>query len=261
MKAIFRRLLNIRLSYIYPALFVLFMIGLSFMKPTKLTAGQLALYGTNSFLFGFFFTPLLTAQKARVDSLGKTIREETMTILDLLTQSHLLEPNVRHEVKVRVKAYLNSIYKNTKISADNIYYDELLHFSRQKRFEKDSVMGTIYERVSKTQENRDTLNNYLTQSIYSHEWMVALVLFSITIYFVMQTDYGGVFFFRMLLAILCTGLSLMLVILLKYSTLTHKAAKRIWVPLQELMEDHFEDVTGSEVAAMTRKIAAESAEA
>lgn len=252
-----RPLLNIRLSHIYPSLFIVFMILLSFMKPAKLTAGQLALYGTNSFLFGFYFLPLLSSQKTRVDNLRKAVREETMTILDILTQSHLLKPSVRHELKVRLKVYVDSIYKNNEISADNVYYDDLLRFTREKRFADDPVMGTVYERMSKTQENRDAINNYLTTSVFSHEWLVALVLFFITIYFVMQTDYAGVFFFRALLAILCTGLSLMLVILVKYSTLTHKAAKSMWVPLQNLIEEHFDDVSATEAAEVKHRIDSE----
>ncbi len=255
----FKSLLNIRLTYIYPVLFVVFMIVLSYMQPAKLSSGQLALYGTNSFLFGFYFSPLLSNQKARIENLRQTIRSESMTILDILSQLHLVKPALRHEVKVRLKVYLDSIYKNTAISADNIYYDDLLQFTREDRFKGDSVMETIYGRVSKTQENRDAINNYLTTGVFSHEWLVALVLFSITVYFVMQTNYDGVFFFRVLLAVLCTGLSLMLIILVKYATLTHKYAKRMWAPLFYLMKGHFDDIDPAEVAKMKQRIDAESA--
>lgn len=255
-----RKLLNIRLTYIYPLLFLLFMALLSFMNPANLTSGQLALYGTNSFLFGFYFLPLLGNQKDRVANLSRTIRSEAMTILDILTQAHLLKPEVRHDLKVRLKVYVDSIYQNKKISADNIYYDSLLYYTREKRFANDSVMGTIYDRVSKTQENRDSINGYMQTGVFSHEWLVALVLFCITIYFVLQTDYNGVIFFRALLAILCTGITLMLIILLKYATLTHKAAKRMWAPLFYLQKGHFDDVTDKETKAMKAKIDAESAE-
>lgn len=247
-------LLKIRLTYIYPILFLFFMLLLSVMHPQKLTPGQLALYGVNSFLFGFYFMPLLSAQKGRVDALGRTIRQETMTILDILTQSHLLKPQVRHDLKLRLKVYIDSIYKNRGICADNVYYDELLHFTKQDKFKGESVMDTIYGRVCKTQENRDNINNFLRAGVFSHEWLVAVVLFFITIYFVMQTDYGNVLFFRGLLAILCTGLSLMLIILLKFATLTHKQAKRVWEPMHLLVLGHFEDVDQVEVAKLKAKI-------
>ena len=250
----FRKFLSIRLSYIYPMFFVFFMFLLSFMKPATLTSGQLALYGTNSFLFGFYFSPLLSGQKSRVASLAGVIRSESMTILDILNQAHLLKPDIRHELKVRLKVYIDSIYRNNKVSADNPYYDDLLHFSREKRFAGDPVMDTVYGRIAKTQENRDSMNSYMMTGVFSHEWLVALVLFCITVYFVLQTNYNGVLFFRVLLAVLCTGLSLLLMILLKYATLTHKAAKQMWAPLFYLMKGHFDDITADETAAMKAKI-------
>lgn len=250
----FKSLLKIRLTYIYPSLFVIFMIILSTIEPDKLTAGQLALYSVNTFLFGFYFSPLLSAQKGRVDSLNKAVRQEVMTILDILTQSHLLKADARHDLKIRLKVYIDSINRNSNISPDNIYYDELLHFTKQDKFKKDSVMDVIYGRVAKTQENRDSIQNLLASKVFSHEWLVVAVLFSVTIYFVMQTDYNGLLFFQVLLAILCTGISLMLVILLKYATLTHKHAKRMWKPLDELIKNHFEDVDPAEVAKLKAKI-------
>ena len=243
----FKKLLNIRLSYIYPSLFVLFFIILSIMHPATLTPGQIALYSVNTFLFGFYFSPLLSAQKGRVELLNSVIRQEVMTILDILGQSHLLKNKDRHALKIRLKAYVDSIYKNPKVSPDNVYYDELLRFTKQNKFKKDSVMDVIYNRVAKTQENRDTMQSLFSSKVFSHEWLVVLVLFSVTIYFVMQTDYSDLLLFRILLAILCTGITLMLVILLKYATLTHKQAKRMWHPMEELIQHHFEDINQQEV--------------
>jgi hypothetical protein len=256
--SMFKALLNIRLSYIYPVLFIVFMLLLTFVEPSKLTAGQLALYSVNSFLFGFYFSPLLSAQKGRVESLNKAVRQEVMTILDILTQSHLLKPDVRRELKLRLKVYIDSIYQNYKISPDNRYYDELLWFTKHDKVKNDPVMDVIYGRVSKTQENRDSIQSLLSNKVFSHEWLVVMVLFGITIYFVLQTDYNNVFFFQVLLAILCTGISLMLVIFLKYATLTHKQAKRMWVPLKELIGHHFEDIDAAEVHAMKQRIDSKS---
>jgi hypothetical protein len=249
-----KKLLNIRLSYIYPSLFIIFLAVLSFIKPTHLTAGQLALYSVNTFLFGFYFNPILNAQKSRVESLNKAVRQETMTILDILGQSHLLKPNVRHALKVRLKAYVKSILENTRVGADNPYYDEMLRFTKDDKFKGDSVMDTIYTRVSKTQENRDALNNLFSLGMFMHEWLVVGVLYAVTTYFVLQTDYGNVLFFRVLLAILSTGIALMMVILLKYATLTHKQAKRMWRPLHDLMDGHLDDVSAAEVSEIHRMV-------
>lgn len=255
-----KKILNIRLTYIYPAFFIIFFFILTNFTPQKLTAGQLALYSVNTFLFGFYFSPLLSAQKGRVDELNKTARKETMILLDILTQSHLLPSSDRHQLKVRMLTYMESIIDQPDVRADNEYYDELLHFTKQDKYKDNSVMNVIYERVAKTQENRDTIQSLRSNNVYSHEWLVTLVLFSITLFFIMQTDYNGVLFFRVLLAVLLTGLSLMLVILAKYATLTHKQAKKMWTPLKDLRKEHFEDVTMSEVKQIRADIAAEKAE-
>ena len=250
------RLLQIRLSYIYPTLFVIFFLLLSIVPTSHLTAGQLTLYTVNTFLFGFYFAPMLSSQKSRVDSLNITVRQEAMTSLDILAQSHLLKPTVRHQLKIKLKAYLDSIVGNNKVQADNQFYDELLAFTKQPEYKVDSVMDTIYGQVSKTQDDRDNLQSLLAAKLFSHEWIVIFVLFGITLYFVMQTNYGGLLLFRFILALLCTGLTLMMIILAKYSTLTHKQAKQMWVPLRQLEKTHFEDVSADEVAAEVQRVKA-----
>jgi hypothetical protein len=249
-----KKLLSIRLSYIYPTLFVAFLILLTYIRPIHLSAGQLALFSVNTFLFGFYFSPILNSQKTRVDSLIKTVRKETMNILDILAQSHLLPTAVRHELKVKLKAYVNSIMNNPAIQADNPYYDELLRFTKQAKYKDDAVMDSIYKQISQTQDDRDELNSLFQSKLFSHEWLVLAVLFSVTLFFVLQTDYGQVFFFRLLLAILCTGFSLLMIILIKYATLTHKQAKRIWLPLQQMDAKHFDDITEAEVEKAVKQI-------
>lgn len=252
-----KRFLNIRLSYIYPSFFVIYYAALTQLDPIKLSPGQLALYSVNSFLFGFYFGPILNNQKTRVVDLGKTVRKEEMAILDMLAQSHLLEPEDRHALKIRLSAYLDSIIDNPDVVADNIYYDELLRFTKQKKYKDNSVMDSIYHRVSATQENRDTMESLYNNKLFSHEWIVVAVLFFVTIFFALQTDYAGSLFFRIMLAVLCTGISLMVVILAKYATLTHKQAKHIWDPLHRLRHDHFEDVDQAEVSKLVAKVRAQ----
>lgn len=236
------RLLRIRLSYLYLILFATFMALLIFVKHLVLTPGQLALFSVNSFLFGYYFGPVLLSQRTRVDTMNKTVRDETMVLLDVLTQSHLLPDQTRLDLKARVKSYIDSIIDNPKVRADNENYDELLNFTTSSKHKDDPVMNTIYNRISKTQQNRDTLNSLYRASLYSHEWIVVLVLFSITLFFVLQIDYGHALFFQALAAVLCTGLTLLIIILAKYNSLTHKQAKQLWVPLRQLRKEHFEDV-------------------
>jgi hypothetical protein len=248
------RLLKIRISVIGLTLFAFFTIYLWFATPLKLSPGQLALFSVNSFLFGYYFAPLLSNQKSRVASLITTMRQEEMVILDILTQSHLLSKPARHALKVRLRVYLESVIGNTQIKADNPYYNELLYYTKKAEGEDAAVMNVIYDRVAKTQANRDAMNNLFSSKVYSHEWLVGTVLFGITLFFAMQTDFDHSVFFGLMLAVLCTGLSLLMVILVKFATLTHKEAKRMWVPLSELVANHFDDVTAAEVKAEKARI-------
>jgi hypothetical protein len=249
-----KKLLAIRMSVIAWILFVFFLAVIAMIHQRKLTPGQLALFSVNSFLFGYYFGPLLAAQKTRVAALISASRQEGTTILDILTQSHLLSAKERHGLKVRLKVYLESIVGNADIKADNPYYDELLYYTKRAKGEDAQVMNVIYDRVAKTQVNRDAMNNLFNTRIYSHEWLVVLVLYGFTVYFALQTDFAHSMFFGLMLAILCTGLSMLMIILLKFATLTHKEAKRMWAPLYVLDNEHFEDVTVDEVRAERKRI-------
>jgi len=250
----FDRLLNTRLSHIYPALFLGFFAFIWLYHKQPLTPGQLALFSSNTFLFGYYFGPMLNGQKARVDSLTRAARQEAMIILDILAQSHLLKPKERHDLKLRLRVYLDSIIGSLSVRADNPYYDELLRFTKSQRFAGNSIMDVIYGRLAKTQEDRDSMQSALENKPYSHEWLVVCALFFITLYFILQIDYGNSLFFSLILAVLCTGVSLLMVILIKYASLTHKQAKRVWHPLMDLRKNHFEDISHGEAMVMKREI-------
>lgn len=249
-----KQILRIRISTIGVVLFVFFLFFVFWHHPMKLTPGQLALFSVNSFLFGYYFAPLLSAQKTRVANLISAVRQEEMAVLDILTQSHLLTDATRHKLKVKLAVYLKDEIGNDQVAADNPFYDDLLYFAKQAKGEDQAVMNVIYDRLAKTQANRDAMNNLFATRVYSHEWLVATVLFGITLFFATQTDFGGSTFFGVMLAVLCTGLSMLMVILLKFATLTHKEAKRMWQPLLELVKNHFEDVKPSEIEAERERI-------
>jgi hypothetical protein len=249
-----KKLLSVRISYIGMIL-LFFFLGLVLLRePMKLSPGQLALFSVNSFLFGYYFGPLLSAQKGRVASLIATARTEETTILDILSQAHLLTRSKRHGLKIRLKVYLDSIIGNEQLQADNPYYDELLYYTKNDKTEDNQVMGMIYDRVAKTQANRDTLNNLFATKVYSHEWLVVMVLYAVTLFFALQIDISGSLLFAVLLAVLCTGLSLLMVILVKFGTLTHKEAQRMWVPLRALVVKHFDDIDPKEVAMEKKRV-------
>lgn len=66
-----------------------------------------------------------------------------------------------------------------------------------------------------------------------------MVLFSITLSFIMLIDVKHNLFLSVIKAFLSTGLSMLLVILIKLSTLTHKKAKLMWDPLRTLISTKF----------------------
>lgn len=246
--------LHIRLTVLAAAYVLFFVIFLHYHTPAHLTSGQLALFSVNSFLFGYYFSPLLSAQKSRVAALNTAGRQEAMTLLDILTQSHMLGPAARHQLKVRLRTYLDSVVGSRSVSADNPYYDELLYWTKRPSKEDAGVLNTIYNRVTDTQKNRDAMANLFASPVYSHEWMVASVLFAITLYFALQTNYGNSAFFGLLLAVLCAGLCMLMTILMKFATLSHKEAQRMWDPLKDLRTKHFDDVSDAEVAEEKARI-------
>ena len=249
-----KSLLKIRLSVLAPTYFVFFAFAVFLVPRQTITPGQLALFSVNSFLFGYYFSPLLSAQKTRVAGLNALTRQEEMTILDILTHAHLLKESTRHTLKVKLKAYIDSIIGNYNISADNEYYDELLYWLKNTKGDDQQILDQIYGEVSKTQDHRSDISNLLASKVYSHEWLVASVLFSITLYFALMTNFGDSIFFGMMLAILCAGLCMLMTILVKFATLTHKEAKRMWDTLRELEKDHFDDVTHQEVAQEVHRL-------
>jgi hypothetical protein len=88
--------------------------------------------------------------------------------------------------------------------------------------------------VFAVQQNRAEIKLLLESKVYSNEWIVMGILFTITIAFILFTRLPGIMILQTIPAILCAGLSMLIIILIKMSTLTHKRAKTIWVPLREL---------------------------
>jgi hypothetical protein len=64
------------------------------------------------------------------------------------------------------------------------------------------------------------------------------VLFTITLGFILSLNVPGLVG-HLVKALLCTGISMLMINLLKLSTLTHKKAKDIWRPLDTLKTPRF----------------------
>ena len=75
--------------------------------------------------------------------------------------------------------------------------------------------------------------------VYANEWQIMAILFGITLGFVMSLQADDNLIMHIVRALLCTGLTMLIVILVKLNTLTHKKAKQMWQPLQKLLDTKF----------------------
>lgn len=78
MKELF--LQKIRLSLYFWILLVIFTIIALTLPRQKFSSGALALFSVNSFLYGFYIAPILSAQKARIEDLHRIVRSEANAV-------------------------------------------------------------------------------------------------------------------------------------------------------------------------------------
>ena len=115
----------------------------------------------------------------------------------------------------------------------------MIQYCLDYKGEHQDVIDKLLNGLIANQQNRTNYAMQLSNRVYSNEWMIMVILFSVTLVFIMTLDSGGGFVFKILAALLCTGLSMLLIILVKMSTLTHKKAKQIWNPFKKLIETRF----------------------
>src|SRR4029079_16290580 len=90
------------------------------------------------------------------------------------------------------------------------------------------------------QQNRSQLAMQLGNKVFNNEWWIMLVLFSITLGFILFLRVPGEpWLMHVVKPLLCSGLSMLMINLLKLSTLSHKKAKLIWKPLDTLKTSRF----------------------
>lgn len=247
----FKALLRVRLSY-YFAIFLVFFIGLLMVvpKPTLGTA-SLTLFSINSFLFGFYFTPALNNQKARVEELGKIIRSQSVAIFKILVKTRKISDRKEHDkIQKMIAGYVKACVASKKAGAGEVEYDKLIgylvHFDRKH---KDvAEIDGILDALADNQNNRTNYDMMMGRKIYNNEWYVLLTLFFVTLSLPIIVDFGGNPVLHIVDSLLCASLSLLLVTLLKVNYLVHKKAKGIWDPMETLLESDFRKVDDAEDA-------------
>lgn len=232
-------LLNLRLSWFF-MLFLILYGALSFLLPKVALSGQaLALFSVNSFLYGFYVSPILTGQKQRIDELNKAIRAEANSLFDMLLKTKKLPRRSRNILQDMVEEYIEASFTGRKPAAGEDEYERLIGYCLDYKGIAPETVEKILSGLVANQQNRSQLAMQLGNKVYSNEWWIMLVLFSITVGFVLFLDTPNEWLSHLVKPLLCTGLSMLMVNLVKLSTLTHKKARSIWKPLDTLKTSRF----------------------
>ena len=234
-------LMRIRLSVYFYCLLVLFAV-FSFLAPKyKIESAAMTLFSVNSFLYGFYISPILGGQKSRIDELHKLVRSEANVLFSIMLKVKNADKHVSKEIKILIESYINACISERKSAQGEKQYEALIRYCVNYTGDSTEVKQVLDQLVS-NESNRTSIAMQLNNKVYANEWWIMLVLFSITLSFVAVMNIGESWILKLVQALLCTGLTMLLVILLKLSTLTHKKAKLIWEPYKKLLETNFHQI-------------------
>lgn len=223
--------------------FVIFLIlfnAIAFLVPMQaFEGGALTLFTVNSFLYGFYVAPILAGQKARIEELHKIIRAEANALFSMVLKTKKMSKSLRNQLQVMTENYIRSKVKRKRPDGGEQEYEELIGFCLSYSGKEQEQVDKFLDALVSNQQNRTNLNMQLANKVYSNEWMVMLILFSITLGFIMLINVGDSVALKLVKALLCAGLSMLILILVKLSTLTHKKAREIWNPLTKLIVTRF----------------------
>lgn len=232
-------LLTIRLSRFFFAFLGLFLLSSYLIEGVVFAPAALALFSVNSFLYGFYISPVLGAQKTRIDELNKIIRAEANALFDILLKTKKLPEKSRNHIQDLCEEYISASFKERKPAQGEAEYERLISYCLDYHGKDPATIEKILEKLVANQQNRSQLAMQLGNKVFSNEWWIMLVLFSITLGFILFLNVQDTFLMHFVKALLCTGLAMLMINLLKLSTLTHKKAKSIWQPLDTLKTSRF----------------------
>jgi hypothetical protein len=232
-------LLKIRLSWFFFIFFTIFFVSTYLIDGITFSPAALTLFSVNSFLYGFYISPVLGAQKTRIDELGKLIRAEANTLFDVLLKTKKLPQKSRNLIQDMCGEYMTASFRQRRPAEGEHEYQHLISYCLDYSGKDPATIEKILEKLVANQANRSQLAMQLGNKVFANEWWIMLVLFSITMGFVLFLNVQHTMLMHLVKALLCTGLAMLMVNLLKLSTLTHKKAKSIWQPLDTLKTSRF----------------------
>lgn len=181
---------HIRLSWYFLIFLGIYLILAFQLSKTSFEGGTLALFSVNSFLYGFYLAPILSAQKTRIDDLHKIVRSEANAIFSMMLHLKKLPAKLRNEFQAEMTLYLHTVLQQRKVAQGEKEYEEMisdcLNYSGKHQDEIDKLLDALIA----NEQNRTQFAMQLNNRVFSHEWMVIMVLFSITISFILFIDGG-----------------------------------------------------------------------
>src|SRR5690606_38812719 len=146
-------LTKIRLST-YFVIFLAFYFAILFVLPRyQFDGGVLALFSVNSFLFGFYVSPILRFQKQRIDKLNKAVRAEANAVFAMMMYTKNLTDKIKDEFKEHITHYLK-LNAARKYGEAEIAYESLVSYVVSYRGKYKDDVDELIEMVVENQENR-----------------------------------------------------------------------------------------------------------
>lgn len=233
---------RVRLTYYYPVLFAVFLLVILNTDKITMSGGPLTLFSVNSFLLAFYLGPILAGQKQRIDDLSRTVRAEAIALLNVTIQDRELKEAHRAELRKLIRQYLSACAHSHQPGEGEREYERLLDYCMEIEGKDEEKVKKVIETLVTNQQNRGMISTLMRAAVYSHEWIVLMVLFAITISYIAIIDYGGSMMLTVVAALLCAGLSLLLIILQKLNSLSHKRARQIWTPFDRLLATNLKQI-------------------
>ncbi len=231
-------LLKIRLSTYFWSFFAIYLVMSKFLPNYTFDSGTLALFSVNSFLYGFYISPILGAQKARIEELHRIVRAEANALFSLVLHLKKLPKELRNDMQALVVSYVHAKLRQKKNGGED-EYEKLISFCIEYKGKHQDEVDKTLDNLIANQQNRTNFSMQLANKVFANEWQIMAILFSITLGFILTLNISSEPIFIVIQALLCTGLTMLIVILVKLNTLTHKKAKQMWEPLKKLVETNF----------------------
>ena len=232
-------LLKVRLSVFFWSFLIVYTVLAFFLPSVKFESAALTLFSVNSFLYGFYIAPILGGQKSRVEELHKVVRSEANALFAMALSSKKYSTRLHHHVLEMIKEYMNDILKVKGIGGGEEAYEKMISYAVSYDGDDKESAQKFLDQLIQNQSNRSNLAMQLGNKVFSNEWWIMVVLFSITLSFILLLSVGDNIFLKIVKALLCTGLSMLIAIVVKLSTLSHKKASKMWDPMKKLLETDF----------------------